>query len=136
MRDAQLRLAANRSVGNQPDWSLLLTEFSHVIGDRVVLQRLSLNPSEEVGPDGKTQQVNILSLTPERASGRTGGFVIEMAGFGMDQAAVWDFVLRLEKTGLFDRVSMVGSQGQQHLGGRAIAFTLVCRMDPQKVPHE
>jgi hypothetical protein len=56
------------------------------------------------------------------------GFVLNIAGLARSQLAVSQFILRLEQTGLFDRVSLIDTARETFLGGPATGFKLECSL--------
>jgi len=121
-----IKLQANQSVGNQPDWSRLLGLISANLGENIVLRRCKLDATSE-GQD-RSSAGKIQLLTPQQASGRSGGFQLTIDGLAMDQAAMWAFVLKLEKMGLFDSVRMVRSSTEKFMDKTAISFTLALEL--------
>lgn len=116
---AQWQLDTTRFIGRHPDWSILLTIVARQLGDDVVLDNLLLAPVKAGGE------------TPGRPKTRPDGdmFLVEMTGMAQSQPAVASFVLRLEKSGLFDRVRLVGTQRQAFLTGSAVTFRLECSLE-------
>ncbi|MFB3890804.1 MAG: PilN domain-containing protein [Phycisphaerae bacterium] len=119
----QQKLQTARAVGRQPDWSALTAMVARNLGDNVVLDLCRL---QRKGPSDKT------AARPDAAPGVAlpeagpSGYLLELSGFAKAQADVADFVLRLERTGLFDRVRMVRTTRQPFLDGKAVAFRLEC----------
>jgi len=128
LASARAKLSANASVDNQPDWGLLLAILGQKTGPYVVLRRCDLVPMGELDEKGRPRPVDLTTLAPQRAGGIEGGYRLELEGVGRDQTAVWQFVLGLEKLGLFDEVKMVNSQGEPFNGKRAVAFHVCCEM--------
>jgi hypothetical protein len=122
---AERTLKANRAVGNQPDWSLLLALLARNLGDQVVLSQCELKPDvpgeAAVGAAGASDQPR-----PAR-----GGFILKLAGYGETQPDVSRFVLNLERAGLFDQVRLVRTSSRAFLSASAIAFELECGLGGQ-----
>ena len=119
------KIEANRAVGNQPDWSVLLAMVAKSLGQDVVLKhcRLELESSK-------------LALKEASASAdpRNDGkkhFLFELSGLGRSQTAVSQFVLRLERAGLFDRVKLIRTSREKFLSGNAVSFQLACSLGAQ-----
>jgi hypothetical protein len=125
---ARAKLSANESVGNQPDWGLMLALVGEKTGPYVVLRRCDLLPIGQTDEKGREKPVDLATLAPQRAGGLEGGYRLALEGVGRDQTAVWRFVLGLEKLGLFDEVKMVNSQGEPFNGERAVAFQVSCEL--------
>jgi Tfp pilus assembly protein PilN len=116
LAEQALVLAAGRSITDQPDWALLLTYLAdEVLGDQIVLNGCSLGPAQGAqragGPDD----------TP---------LVLTLTGYAKTTPDVSRFTLRLEQTGLFDRVSLTHTNREPYLDGQAIAFEVRCLMNP------
>ncbi len=109
-----LVLAAGRSIADQPDWSLLLTFLAdEVLGDQVVLSGCTLGPAHATA---QAKELTDPSLT------------LTLTGYTRTTPDVSRFVLRLERTGLFDRVTLTRTQREPYLDGQAIAFEVRCLM--------
>lgn len=106
-------LDANRAVGQQPDWSVLLAVLADTIGEDVVLDHCAVEPT------GGTK-------VPVDASA---GIRLELAGFGRSQLAVSQFVLRLERSTLFSRVTLLDTHREPFLADDAIAFNIECSLE-------
>ena len=65
----------------------------------------------------------------EQPAALGGQLVLMLSGMGRSQADVSGFILRLEKTDLFAKVTMVKTRREPFLGGKAIAFKLKCSID-------
>lgn len=116
LKERQLVLAAGRSITDQPDWSRMLKYLAdEVLGEKVVLTHCKLAPMED---PKQAQQVNDTALT----------FVL--SGYAKDTPEVSRFVLRLEKMGLFDKVTLVRTGSQPFMTGMAIAFEVHCELLP------
>ena len=120
LAEAQEHLITATIVQNQPDWSVLLTALAEHLGDDVVLDRCTLLP-----PDSpKNRRPANAASGKKNLAGQW--FTLELGGFARRQSSVTSFALRLEKTGLFDRVDFVGTSEQTFGKSKAIAFTLKC----------
>jgi hypothetical protein len=53
---------------------------------------------------------------------------LKLSGFGRTQTSVSQFVLRLERIGIFESVRLLNSYRQAFLNDQAIAFSLECRI--------
>lgn len=116
----QQEVYSAQSLSEQPDLSLLLGLISRTADERIILSRCELTES---GPGGKGSEAESASI---------GGAVLRLDGFGKTQTAVAAFVLQLETTGVFDRVTLVQSHSQPVLGTDAAAFRIQCAMQPKK----
>jgi len=107
---ALIEQAANRSVGNQPDWSVLLTALANELGDDIVFRSCRLESP----------------LPPSAATASPQAARIQLSGLGKTQAAVSKFVFRLEESGLLDQVKLLRAARESLGDGSAVAFTIDC----------
>jgi Tfp pilus assembly protein PilN len=126
---ARWKLDTFRGVGKQPDWSVVLTMLADGLGSDVVLKSCELGDAAMTVNTLPTARGPVKShtvgLTEEQKQMR---FVMGVAGFGRSQTAVSQFVLRLERSGLFDSVRIVSTIREPFLDDKAIAFRLECRL--------
>ena len=131
-------LKANQAVRGQPDWSLLLALLGRQTGDDVVLR------SCEVGPAVGTKAVPAAGLPAATAvapaavvagtggaagaAGAAGASRVRIGGLARSPLAVSEFVLRLERTGLFAVVSLVDTNREPFLGAEASGFEIECSL--------
>ena len=108
-------LSANRALADQPDWSLLLAVLAKTLGDQVVLKSCEVKPAW-IGPGSAA------TLVP--AASQATSFVLAVRGFGRSQAAVTQFVLRLERTELFKEVKLIKINRESFVTAEAVAFQL------------
>ncbi|MEX0653581.1 MAG: PilN domain-containing protein [Phycisphaeraceae bacterium] len=120
LAEAQTTLAASRSVGSQPDWSLLLTLLSQELGEHVMLTSLRLEP---VSSDG-------IAARRDEDPADQSQYRLRMAGLGERQSAVSDYVLRLERTGLFDKVVLIDTRKEPFRETMAVGFRVECALRP------
>ena len=110
---ARATIEANRTVAEQPDWSILLTLLGATKGEDVVLRSVIIAP-----PAAGTMVLPKGSKAPD--------VVLEVMGIARSQLAVSQHVLRLEQTTLFSKVSLLDTNRESFLEGDAIAFRLQC----------
>jgi len=126
---ARLMLDSTLKVADQPDWSVLLALTARTLGDQIVLERCQVLESTKDD-----------SFTPSARRGRSRGrialrhempdaFTMELSGYGRSPEAVARFVLRLERTALFDKVTIRSTDRQPFRAGEAIAFEIGCTLD-------
>ena len=117
--DAQdLALRANKALGNQPDWSLLLATLPVKLGDDLVLRRCEIKPGDAAA--GAAAKAD----APE-------AYTLRIAGYGRAMSSVLAFVQSLEALGLFDQVRLTRTNSEPFLSGTAIGFQVECLMsDP------
>jgi Tfp pilus assembly protein PilN len=128
-------LASTSAASDQPDWSLLLAALAGRQGDDIVLSRCEISPVKDEGhaplPASPTPPVQAVSMPAKPAatpalSHVAGHVLLHVSGLGRSQAAVAQFVLQLEASDLFERVTLLQTTRQEFLGGEAMAFELDC----------
>jgi hypothetical protein len=125
LAEASNQIAAARSLAQSPDWSLLLAMVAKNLNDDVVLERCSLAPVD-TGPDDKPS-------APPAGAARAGEvlyqrYLLDLSGFAQTQTGVSQFVLRLEKSRLFDGVRLIGTQRRPFMDGQAVSFRIECAL--------
>ena len=124
LAEARTTLAASRAVGNQPDWSLLLSLLSKLLDERTVLTGVKLEPKTDGPPmpghadDGPT----------DARFTAAGPFVLRISGLGRSQSAVSDYVLRLEDTALFEQVTLIDTHPEPFRDQEAVGFRIRCQL--------
>jgi Tfp pilus assembly protein PilN len=124
LAEAQTKLVVARTVGDQPDWSLLLTVISSTLDEEIVLNNARLDMSDATIAAGR--QSGAPTSRPSTDPGAK--FTVGLQGFARSQAAVTQFVLRLERLGLFDRVEMMNSSRQPFGSADATGFRIECEL--------
>jgi Tfp pilus assembly protein PilN len=123
---ATTALQAGRVIACQPDWSKLLTMVSENLGDEVVLttcRLVALDKEHRDLVEGMGRQTTPASLPQLLADG---AHQLQLGGFGRSQTAISNFILRLEKLGLFASTRRLESNRKEFLGTDAIAFSVEC----------
>jgi len=127
--EARATLKATRMVENQADWSLLLGVVASEMGDDVVLRECTLRTADAAFGPASTGLSAAAPRTPAPGpSSAADEYVVEVRGYGRTQTAVSHFVLRLERSGLFSKVTLEESRREGFLNGDAISFRLHCRI--------
>lgn len=123
LKEQRLILTAGHSITDQPDWSMLLIYLAdELLGDDVVLSGCVLEPLSDEG-----KSINLQDTTMS----------VQLTGHAKTTSAVSKFVLRLEGSGLFNRVSLERTNREPFLDGQAIAFEVLGLMSSTEVkPHE
>ncbi len=119
------KLETCKGVGRQPDWSVMLKFLSEGLGNEMVLRSCELN---EVMISGPERPAGTTSDSDVPVPGRT-AFVLHIEGFGRSQTAVSQFVLRLERSGMFDSVRLERTIREPFMETKAIAFHLKCTLE-------
>ncbi len=136
-------LKANQALADQPDWSVLLVLVARSLGDEVVLNRCDLGPGQalETAAAGSPAPGSRPSVPPTagppaagppspvpREAAAPGPFVLAVAGYGKTMTAVSQFVLALERLGLFDQVRLIKTNREPFLSTQAVAFQIECSL--------
>jgi len=129
-------LKANRALTDQPDWSILLALVARDLNDEVVLTRCELKGGASAAPTATaatpmpttaSAPAAVPAASPEGA--RPEVFVLDVTGYGKTMMAVSQFVLAMERTGLFDEVRLVKTNREPFLTTSAVAFQITCLME-------
>ncbi len=115
-------VSQTQAVGDHPDWSRLLALVARARGEKVVLSRIALEPAT-LAPAERAQP-RALDATARPA------YEVSLAGTGASQAAVSDYVLGLERLGLFESVTLVETRARATSDGvqGVVEFSLRCRL--------
>jgi hypothetical protein len=121
-------IEANRTVAEQPDWSILLALLAKTTGEDVVLRSVLVAPppNAPVPAAATPGKPGTPPPLPE--------VVLELAGIGQSQLAVSQHVLRLEQTGLFSKVTLLDTGREAYLNSNVIAFRLQCQFGEPRQP--
>ncbi len=116
--EASQQLTAARSLAQNPDWSLLLAMVARDRGDEVVLDRCSLAPVDS----------GVVDAPPAAGQVIYQRYLLDLSGFGRSQTSVSQFVLRLEKSRLFESVRLISTRKREFIGDQAVSFRLECAL--------
>lgn len=140
---AQSTLRANEGIANQPDWSILLALLGKMIaperpGEETVLKSCNIRPAHmtrggQARPDVRRQ---VPAQGGAAAPAEPVQYVLEASGMARSHAAANEFVLRLERTGLFARVTLLDTAREPFLDKDAIAFRVECALDHSPVKND
>lgn len=130
LTEARTRLNVARTVGQQPDWSELLALIGSAMDDEMVLTgtQVDANVSGEENVAPKPGSSN----GSNRLNGA--GLVLTLRGFAPSQPSVAQFILRLERLGTFDCVTLLHSARQQIEAGEVTAFRAECVIGAPAAP--
>ena len=124
---ARRTLHANQAVSDQPDFSLLLALLAHTVEDQVVLRRCRLGP---VSALAVPSTVASKAVAPAEAGpGESSRLGVILHGVAPSQPDVTQFVVRLERTGLFAHVDLLRTSREPSGTLQAIAFELYGELD-------
>jgi Tfp pilus assembly protein PilN len=142
--EAQATLNLSRAIGSEPDWSQLLSLLAQSLGQDVVLNSCQLEPAPasavRAGQAVKAAAAGVgtggvSAATAEASSAcRPVRYRLRISGRGRSQAAVSEFVLRLEQTKLFDQVLPPKTNRETFLRKDAIAFWVECVLSETPQP--
>jgi Tfp pilus assembly protein PilN len=130
LASAESTLNAKRALHDEPDWSKLLVLLVDGLDDEIVLTKCLLSPPK---PPQKTPGAGGQAAA---ARGDDSVFVLHLAGYGRNQAAVSRFVLGLEQMSLFDQVRRSKTRREPFLADYAIAFELECPLGGPGGPNQ
>jgi hypothetical protein len=139
---AQSTLRANQAIVAQPDWSIVLALMGKQVRNDVVLKNCAVRPANAARgtltapqrPDGRrVRSQGEPSSAPPAPEGTP--YVLEAAGLADSHAAANQFILRLEQTGLFSKVTLLDTAREAFLDGNRVAFRVECTFD-QSPPRE
>lgn len=122
--EQQKRLAAAREIAEQPDWGTLLALLADKSDDRMVLRSCRLQPAADLAAHSRTTD----APAPE-------GLVVVVTGVARSPQSAQQYVLRLEQTRLFDRVTLVDTRREPFLDGEASAFRVDCLLSAAEAPR-
>jgi hypothetical protein len=141
---ARSTLRANQAIVAQPDWSIVLALMGKQVRNDVVLKNCAVRPANAARgalatpqrPDGRRgpvrSQAEASNTTPPAD---VTPYVLEAAGLADSHAAANQFILRLEQTGLFSKVTLLDTAREAFLDGNRVAFRVECAFD-QSPPRE
>jgi hypothetical protein len=127
---ARATVEANRTVAEQPDWSVLLALLATTTGDDVVLRSVVVAP-QAATPSALTSG-QAAAAAKSAAPAAAPEVVLEVHGVGRTQLAVQQHALRVEQTGLFAKVAVLDTGREPYLMQDAIAFRLQCTFGEPK----
>jgi Tfp pilus assembly protein PilN len=128
LAEMQAKLSVAKMVGDQPNWSLLLAIISSTLDEEIVLSSARLD-SAGAGTQAQQRQGAAAAPTSRPSGDGDCKLAVTLQGFAKTQGAMSQFVLRLERLGLFERVEMMNSSRQQFgANGEATGFRVECEL--------
>jgi hypothetical protein len=133
LTEACKQMAATQALAQNPDWSLLLAMVSNNLSGDVILERCFLAPVNSSEEDGRADGPD---------DGSDGGqvlyqrYILDLRGFSRTQTGVSQFVLRLERSKLFENVRLVKTSKTSFMDGEAISFRIECVLNGQGEPGQ
>ena len=119
---------AAQVIEDQPDWSRLLALLAEGLGEDVVLSGCRLLTLDDKAGDLMTRVEQSQGTSAASLAFESRQYQFHVTGFGKTRHAVSEFILRLERTGLFASVRCVHSDRQPFLDGEAMAFAVDCQL--------
>jgi hypothetical protein len=111
--------AASAMTAAPPTLVRTLLPLAQDAARQIVLSSCALEPLREgVAPPSATAAQSAAATQPK--------YTLVLTGMGRSQAAISQYVLRLEQTGLFDRVTLIESKRGPFAGGEAVSFRIGC----------
>ena len=136
---AQSTLRANQTIAAQPDWSIMLGLLGQQVGDDIVLKSCRVRPSSvarAVAPAARRGAPRTAAPAADAAQpAEPPPFALDVSGMALDHAAANKFLLRLEQTGLFTKVSLLDTAREPFFDKNAVAFRLECALN-QSPPND
>lgn len=130
LAEAQTKLSVARSIADQPDWSLLLAVLSDATKGDIALVRCQLSRSDGAA-ETPAPAVKNAAAAPTTRPAAPPAMKLALHGLGRTQTSVTDFVLRLEQTALFDRVTLkhVSKESTEGGGPERCGFEIECSLN-------
>lgn len=129
LNDAKQSADVTRMVTHQPDWGILLASLAKLNDDDVVLRRCELSsatvatsmapppPPAPVAPTAPGTAAKPIAPPPPKVV-----VTLHLSGAGRTPMAVSEYVLRLERTGLFEHVELLGTTRDSAMPEGAVSF--------------
>jgi len=118
---AEGQIALVHAIGTHPDWSVLLKVLANERGERVVLERVGLRPTDRGDrPSG----------TP---AARSESYTINLAGQALTPGDASRYTSSLESLGLFDAVRLLETKLVNSDGHERVAFRIECSLGARPV---
>lgn len=130
--ELQRQWVAIRTVGSQPDWSVLLARIAGDLGEQALLTSVTLSPSDR---GALKAAATSRKKDPKASDPPVVGeerYLLSMTGLALSQHAVHGYVDHLEKLGVFDRVSLIETRRVMAMGKDAVQFSVECELGGQR----
>lgn len=124
---AERRARAASILRDHPDWSSLLTLLAELRADDTVIESCEV---ERIVPQAPARAVNAGDNKP--APEPAENFKVRIVGHARSPSAAAAFVLRLERTGLFDQARLVDTRPGVLAGADASYFRVECSLGEQR----
>jgi len=119
------RLASARAVAGHPDWSVLLALLARARGEGLVLERVEVRPVVKTEPKNESES-NANGADTRAALHSEPLYQLDIRGVAESQSLVAQYLLSLERIGLFDSVRLQETKPRT-IGARGVVeFGLDC----------
>lgn len=133
LRENKMTLEASRAVSVHPNWGTLLRLLTTEMNGKVALRGVEVTGvkrnSDQQQQNIRRAGVPVSTSKPERADDSAKSYDINMSGYALTQQDVTDYVLKLERLMLFDRVILVETKRQILGSGEVFAFVIRCTVE-------
>lgn len=127
LAEAQATLRARKAVGDQPDWGLLLATLAARLDQQAVLSACILEPAGAQ----VTGRGSAAAADAQRRMIRPSHYKLTLTGLTRKQDTASAIAIALERTKLFDHVTLLEARRSGFLGEEAVTFRLECALvDP------
>jgi hypothetical protein len=130
---AEATLRASRSISEQPDWSALMALLAAKAGDEIVLKTCLVRPRDldhaVASPRSQGQGAVDGATGATQPPPAEPSMVLGLSGLGLSQAAVSQFILRLEGTRLFAKVTLIDTSRASFERMDVVGFRIECSLD-------
>lgn len=126
LRQVSQKLLSAKGLLAQPDWSQLMSILADLRGNDVVLSDIELKLVAEqapVAPASKKKESKGKAAAPVAVKSK---WQLQIQGHGKTPESVSQYVLRLERTQLFDIVNLVKTDRDPIGAGDATSFSIEC----------
>ncbi len=121
-------------IQNHVDVSALVRLITGAQKDQIALDSISLDRTMQQPKEPARKKIGA-DAKGEAAPAATIVYTIDIAGLAKEQPEVTSFVLRLEQSGLFDKVTVVESGKRDVQGAELAQFRLRCRVEEVPPPQ-
>jgi hypothetical protein len=122
--EAHATLRARRAVGDQPDWGLLLATLAARTDQQGVFSSCILEPEGSMPGGDAGREASRKMIRPSR-------YTLGLTGLTRTQDAASNIAIALERTGIFEHVTLLEARRAAFLGQEVVSFRLECALvDP------
>lgn len=121
------------AVGHHPDWSVLMTLAAMERGPDVTLEGCTVREADMTKPEARGQRTSKTTAKNYRK------FEFEVSGLALQARQVHAYAIKLENSGLFDKVNPPKITARDPMAPNApslTAFTIVCELTERRQEME